>query len=298
MATSQSGLGLGLIVVFLGAAANAQAQTPEISFFADIRPTLMRENNRRTVLRWYDPNGHFSIVGVRLLFENGLRGTVTQRLQRIESSGDPDLLDEYYLEDQGSWRIGKQYLPFGLQGIIKESVLGASLNTNLVFEEVPIKIAVCDGGTGRTRGVIARIGDKAGISFAYGDHFGIQGTSLTPFQLPKDSLGQGRGWKLALGADFGLNFANVTVSGEWVSLRRGNTPLDLDSDLSDIKMTYRFRSSRATLSAAWSRSWDARRDNYRLEGVIPIDRKLSILPFIRYRNNRTTDLGVSARVRL
>ncbi len=149
--------------------------------------------------------------------------SVAQRLQRIPNDGDEEQLDQYYVEDPGLWRLGKQYLPFGRGLLLRESGRAARGDTNLIFQNLPISAAICDNGRDRTRGVFGRVGSTVGVSFAVGNNIGIQGTSLNAVRRPEDNPGAGRGYKFALGVDGAKRFWIFTVQGEVLALRRGHT---------------------------------------------------------------------------
>src|SRR5207253_1549758 len=120
---------------------------------------------------------------------------ISQKFAKIPNDPDRDLLDQYYLEDEGIWRIGKQYLPFGSGRFLHESVLAVRGDTQLVLEGLPIVAAAVDNGKGRQRGFVGRIGSRLGLSFALGSHFGINATSFTLVRRPEDSPGVGHGYK-------------------------------------------------------------------------------------------------------
>lgn len=275
----------------------AVSQTPDVAIFSDLRPTWSVENTNKSRFQWYDLQGRYSLIGFRLILEPGYRVSVSQRLQRIDNSGDPDSLDEYYIEDRGNWRIGKQYLPFGTRNMLRETALAARIDTRLVFDEVPIQIAYADAGPGRIRGVVARIGNSLGISAAVGNHFGIQSTALTQVQLPLDAPGRGRGYRLALGADATWDLKEAIIVAEWVMLKDGETSLDLDRNVSDIKFIWSIPHSSGRITTGWSRTWDLQKDFFHVEGEVPFNDKVTWIPFVRFDNQRLKDFGVSARIK-
>jgi hypothetical protein len=241
--------------------------------------------------------GHHSTVGVVLTLEPGFRLYIAQRLQRIDGDPDRDQLDEFYLEDPGNWRIGRQYLPFGQKNIMRESVRGGEADTQLVLAALPISIMACDGGRGRQRGVVGRIGGRFGVSFAVGNHFGISGSALNQIRNSFDSPGPGRGHQVLVGGDYVYGFGAYTVSAEYVALRHGETDLDPNQDISDLRITFRSLGPRFKVTGAWSREWDTNQDFYRIEGEVPVGNKLSILPFLRFSGGQWQDFGITARIR-
>src|SRR5688572_31745900 len=106
----------------------------------DVNPHFRINADGDSNFRWYDPLGKHSTVGLSMILEPGFRVVVTEKLQRMPT--DNDQLDEYYIEDEGNWRVGKQYLPFGRQTLLHESVQGGRVDTNLIIEGLPISFAV------------------------------------------------------------------------------------------------------------------------------------------------------------
>ena len=287
-----------LTLVCICLAGGVTAQTPEVAIFADLRPTLRVETGQTNRIRWYDLQGNYSVIGFYMILETGNRVKVTQRLEKIVGGGDPDNLDEYYIESRGNWRIGKQYLPFGQQNILRETAPALRYDTQLLFDAVPMHIAVADNGKDLTRGVVARIGREVGASVAVGNNFGIQGSSLTQFHRPEDALGKGRGYRTVYGLDGAFPAWGNTVEGEWVYLRDGETDLDEDRNLTDVRFRFATPKTNYVITVAWSRSWNENRDIYRATAELPINAKVSWEPFIRFRGLDWKDFGLTARVRL
>ena len=287
-----------MAVGWIIAGAAAMAQSPDVSVFADLRPTISFSSSEDTRLRWYDTSGRHSLVGFRIILENGGRMYVAQRLQKMPGDADPDSLDEWFIELPPEWRAGKQYLPFGQKNIVREAVPAIRFNTTLVFDAVPIEIAYCDAGDERPRGIVGRVGNpNLGVSVATGQHFGIQGTSFTQFRDPGMAAGKGRGYQLMYGIDGSLKFGIATISGEYVALREGETNKDADADLTDFRARFSLPMTGWFAEAAWSRSWQDKQDIYRLSAEIPAADKVSIQPFVRFDHRGFHDGGVVARLR-
>ncbi len=279
-------------------AALSQAQTPEVAIFAELTPTWSANAGQTNLLRWYDAQGRYSVIGMHMVLETGNILKVTQRLEKIDNGGDPDSLDEAYIESRGTWRIGKQYLPFGTQNMMRETVPALRYDTILVIAALPIKIAVSDNGVGLTRGVAARVGDSVGVSYAVGDHFAIQGTSLTQIRRPENAPGNGRGYDRAWGVDLSRRWAGGTLEFEWVSLRNGATPTDLEMDISDLRFRFLTPVSNLPLALSWVREWETHNDWYSLSGDIAISRSLVWQPFVRFNGLDWQDFALSAKLRL
>lgn len=280
----------------LGIAAGCLAQTPDVAIFSELRPSVTFQNGERPLLRWYDIDGRSSVVGFKLALENGSRVKVSQRLQRIP--GDPDPLDEYFIDLRSEWKIGKQYIPFGRRMIVREALPAVSFNTSLVFDGLPIEIAAFDGGKNYPRGVSFRAGRSVGISAGIGNHLVIQGSSLTPFQHTSDAAGKGRGYRAMYGLDATLAMKGWNLGLEWVSLREAETALDGNQDLSDIRARIKFSDINTTIEAGWARSWIGGTDTFRLGAEVSAGPKATILPTVRFDKRGFKDICLSAFIKL
>ena len=276
----------------------AHGQNADLAIFLDVRPTLSFRSEGDATWNWYDGNGRTSLVGLHIILDNANRVYIAQRLQRFPGTGDPDSIDEYYMEDTGRWRVGKQVLPFCSRTVLRETVAALRVDTHLLFSEAPLSLAYCDAGPGRERGIVGRIGRVFGVSFARGNNFGIQASSLTQFRPPEDSTGKGRGYGSVWGADGTVAIGSYRLEGEWLMLRDGATALDTDADLSDLRLVVGIPRSGDTLTGAWARDWSAGKDYFRLEGQFEIANKVTLVPFVRYDGRVLRNAGFSIRVKL
>jgi hypothetical protein len=284
----------GTILVFSLFAA-ARAQTPDVVIRVDVNPHSKIDRDGVSAFRWYDSLGKHSTVGLSMILETGYTLFVTERIQRMPS--DDEQLDEYYLEDEGSWRVGKQYLPFGRGMLLRESVQAIRGETNILLEGVPIVAAIYDGGPGRQRGGMARIGTWIGVSFAFGDHFGISGSSLAVVRDPDDAPGRGRGYQQALGLDFFKRIGLWRMNAEGVVLRGGETSVDEDKEVSDVAFTYQ-PNTRDSVTLGWSRDWSHKAEVLRVQGHLLINRGVWLEPIVRFRGGGFFDAGLSLRAKL
>lgn len=168
-------------VLLLGALTEpAYAQIPDVRFQLNAIGSFAATDPGSSNFRFYSVFGRPSVASLRFTLETGFTGFISQKLERIPRDGDPDQLDQAYLEDAGIWRVGKQVLPFGTTEILRETAIGARADTSLIFEGLPVAAVICDAGPGRQRGFVGRIGTRSyGFSLAVGHHFGIDGTSLS-----------------------------------------------------------------------------------------------------------------------
>lgn len=276
----------------------ATAQTPETIFAVDARPTFFLGDGRNAQLRWFDAYGRPSTVGIKGRFPDGKRFTVTQRLARHIGDGDPDQADEYFLESPGEWRIGKQLLPFGQKNLIRETALALRLDTDLVFDNAPISFAVVDAGRGRERGIIGRIGESFGLSFAFGEHFAIQDSSLSILRQDLRGFGKARGYQSIYGADTVIFADRFTFDFEVVALRQGHTNLDQDDFASDIRATYQLPNGRDRISAGWARQWRDAVDAWRIDGEFVLRDQIVLMPHVRFGSRGLGQFGTTVRFRL
>ncbi len=284
-----------LVVILAATAAFASAQLPDVRIKLDTTITYLSAYKGRTSLRFYNPLGRFSTVSLTAYLEPGFKAYVSQKLERIANDSDKEQLDEYYVEDPGIWKVGKQYLPFG-GSILHESVQAARADTNLIIEGFPIAAAYCDGGPGLQRGVVGRIGSRIGASFAIGRHFGIAGSALDYIRRPEDSPGAGRGWKQAFGTDVSKRTGIVTLRGEVVLLREGETEADQNLQVYDANVTLdptRYQS----LTFGWSRRMPERADFYRFMGSFIVTQNTRLEPMVRYRDDKLYDVSISMRIK-
>lgn len=283
-------LGLSLAASF------ARAQIPDIQVHLDVTLSLRGANDTPSLFQFYDVMGRPSILGLSFYTQQGFRAYAAEKLQPLPGDATNDPFDEYYFEDEGIWRVGKQYLPFGSGKILHESALAARGDTNLILENVPIAIALSDGGDGFERGVTGRIGSMIGASIAYGRHFGIAATSLDDIRRPEDAPGTGRGWMEAFGVDASKRFDRWTVRAEAVNFQKGETPLDSNTTLFESAATFEpVRGISTTLTV--TREMPDRVDFFRLSGAFAVIKRVTFEPMIRYRNGSLYDIVAQVRVR-
>ena len=278
------------------AGVRARAQAPDVVVHLDLLPSYRSSLGHGSSFRFYDAMGRVSTAGLSMILEPGFRVFVNERLQVIEGDGDTEQLEEYYVEDEGLWRLGKQYLPFARGGLVRESVTAARADTNLVLEGLPISAAVCEGGDGRPSGVIGRIGSRVGISIAVGKNFGISSRSFAAIRRPEDTPGQGNGYGKMLALDASRRVGSVVVGAEWVALRDGRSTLAPDREVADLTATYAPNRDRSYVLGL---SLDSRGSNpyLRVEAKIPVARGMWVEPLIKASGTRVTDFGVSVRLR-
>lgn len=274
----------------------ALAQTANVKIKIDATLCSRSEQYGPNSMRLYSTLGRPSTLGLSFYLEAGLRAYASQRLERIHGDPDRDLLDEYYIEDEGIWRLGKQYLPFGSGNILRENVNAARGDTNLIVEGIPVSVALCDGGPGLQRGLIGRVGGNIGFSAAIGSHWGIAPTALTYVRRPEDSPGKGSGWKNAWGADIYRKSGIFLLRGEGVLLRSPERPGSPDMNIGDFSATLepdRYRS----VTFGWTRLTPHRADYYRLMGTFWVSKGVVFEPMLRYLDSKLYDVSLSVRVR-
>lgn len=286
-----------IVLIAAGAAGCALAQTPNAQMKFDLVPTYITGLGENTRFRFFDVLGHYSTVGLSLAFEQGYHAYVSERLERIDRNPDTEQLDEYYFEDPGIWRLGKQYLPFGRQGLLRESVRAARGDTRLLFRDLPVAVAICDNGDKQARGIVGRIGSVIGLSFALGNDFGAQSTDFTVIRTPESAPGPGRGYRAAVGMDFARHWGMYTVQAEGIALRNGETPSDPNTEISDLLLTIQ-PSKWEALTLGFSREWGLAENVFRAQGRFLVTRDVWLEPIIRIKDGEFFDLGLTLHVRL
>ena len=299
-----------LALAFLGGL--ARAQSPDVRLSADLALTFNAGTAGPATGRLYTPLGRYSTVRIAALLESGLNVVVTQRLQRFAGDADDELLDEYYVEDPGIWRVGKQVLPFGPQatnrplsgvvGLLRESMRAARADTNLVFEGVPVSAAVFDGGVGRPRGAVARLGPRAyGVSAMVGEHIGVSGSALAVFRGAEGSPGPGAGWRQALGFDAAYRVGQDVFRVEGLALRnaegrdaRGRR--SGDRTILDLSFTRELR-RRDFVLVGLARDFDRDRNVLRFTANLRVRDNLAFEPTVVSEQGTPTRLALGVRAR-
>jgi hypothetical protein len=254
--------------------------------------------NVPTTLRFYDSLAHPSTVALTFELENGFRAYVSERFQRIPHDGDTEQLEQYYIEDPGIWRAGKQVLPFGKESLLRMTAKAASGQTTLAFKYIPVDVAICDDGDDLTRGVVGRIGTRSlGASFAVGRNLAIDSTCLSVIQSPEDAPGEGRGYQQAYGVDASHRMGQWRAQAEYVELLQGETSQDVNKDVSDVMFVLE-PSKYQSMTLGWCREWRSSLDMFRVGGSVWVTRDVWVEPMVRFRNGSFFDLGVSVRVKL
>jgi hypothetical protein len=280
----------------LGLASAANAQLPDVAIKLVGYLNIREGRHRTSGLEGYDALGHFSTIGLLVTTEPGLKVYVTEKLKQIPHDGDPNTLDEAYVEGEGSWRLGKQYLPFGNGMFLRESVLAVRSDADLQILDLPMSVAGCDGGSGRQRGVVVRIGGNIGASLAIGRRFGINATDFDLVRRPDEAPGPNRGFRAIGGLDFTQKDKAYTFRGELVRTQNGETSLDLTDTLWDLSVEYR-PSRFATFTLGTTHSALLRADFVRLAAAIRLTQNLFFEPMVRSKNGVFYDLNLGLHVK-
>ena len=285
-----------LILGAFAASRFAVAQIPDIQLHCDFTGSLRGSNNQPSLFQFYDVMGRPSTVSLSFFTQQGFRVYAAEKLQHLPGDPEGDPFDEYYFEDEGIWRIGKQDLPFGSGRIFRESALAARGDTNLIVDSVPITFALADGGDGYERGATGRIGSMIGASFAVGRHFGIPATSLDNIRRPEDALGKGRGWREVYGVDISRRISHWTLRAEGISFQKGETVLDPNLSVLELSASLDPKRGEST-TIAWTRTAPNRQDFYRIQGSFAVVKRVTFEPMVRFRDGSMYDIVLQMRVR-
>lgn len=286
-----------IVALLILVASIASAQAPDVVIKLDARLNYRTAPGSANTQRLYDSLGNYSIVSLGFTLEPGFRVHVGQKLQRFDGGKDSDLLDEYYIEDEGIWRVGKQYLPFGANRLVRESVIAARGDTSLVVEGLQIKGAYAQGENGRQKGAVVRMGGRLGISAFYGDHFGIDGTSFAQIRRPELAPGRNHGYKQAYAIDYSKGSGPFMLAFEGVAMRAPNDSADEEFEVFDLSATYT-PSKYQTYTLGWTRRTNPTDDFIRLQGSVFLTRNVFLEPMVRYKNGSVYDFNLAVRVKL
>lgn len=269
----------------------ALGQAPDVRIKGDVSFSYI--NNDGASLRTISPLFRYSTISLSTLSPLGFNILLSQRFSFLQDDADNEFFDEYYVEDSGSWRIGKQYLPFGGGQILRETALAARVDSNLIFEGLPLSLALVDAGKERQAGLIGRLGGRGyGFSAALGDHWGINGSALALFQTLGPGLGRGNGFQQAFGFDWNQRSGRLTTRYESVALRQSNVDGD-DLNLTDLSFTYDLGGRNSVLFGIS----DGRERWTRFGGTYNAKHGVTVEALTRALNGRIVESSVTLRVR-
>lgn len=272
------------------------AQLPDVRVKGDVSLGLASSNEYTLGGKSYTPLGRHSVLTLQALLPIGLKAILSERIQTIKNDSDTDQFDEYYIEDTGSWRIGKQYVPFGGGGFFRQSVLGVRLDSNIALGGVPFALAIVDEGTGKQYGAAGRIGARGlGFSFALGRHWGINSSSLSLVQSIQQPEGPGNGWKQAFGIDSNRRNGKFGYRTEFLVLRQPEGT-SVDKELGDFQVTYDLGHRHSAFAGASAVLGD-RNTFIRLGGTYTAAKGVSIEGMYRLQDRNFRDFSVFLRFR-
>lgn len=276
---------------------SACAQSPAVSFSADITPQVRFDGEGKTRFRLYDDTGELSRVRMNLSFHNGLQIRYFQKLARVDNDADDTGTEEFYLEDPNRWSLGKRYVPFGTSRLLREPAIGATAKVFLPVADIPLQVTAFDNGPGEQRGIAGRFGENPGVSFFVGEHFGIASTSLTQLRFPEDAPGEARGYRRALGVDFTLAAGGWQAVVEYVALRSPHKPEDDLLDVASLFISYQFPYG-PLVSVDAAVASDDPRSGIRCSAQIPLEKNLFLVPSLRLMSADGWRAALSMRIRL
>ncbi len=285
-----------LCLLAIAYACAVPAQQPQVSVNLDLWPTVRADRDGKFRFHWYDDTGHHSVVSVTMLTEVGFRAFVSQRLELIAGDADNEYLNEFYVEDTGYWRVGKQLIPFGLESLERELVTAARADTRFALGGWPLKIAWCGGNIGLPTGYVARVGRSLGLSIASGRHFGVSGLAFQELRRPEDSPGRGRGYREMYGADLTHRVGRLRLEAEWVRTRRGHSAEDVDNDYALARLVYTL-SGEQSVALTLAHDFDAGSDHYRLRHSLLVHDRLEAFQQLRWREASITEASLGLRIR-
>ncbi|MFN3685078.1 MAG: hypothetical protein ACK41F_14255 [Fimbriimonadaceae bacterium] len=288
----------GSAAVLFGCLAGAAiAQTPQVSAQLEAGLTYRSVSGGDTTVRSYDSLSRPSTVRLSLALETGWNLVVRERFEKLPNDPDSEAMLEYYLEDPGLWRVGKQALPFGSGFLCPMYAKAAAGFFPLPLGGVPVAAALVDDGGGRPQGVVLRAGRTLGLSVGVGRYLGVGSQTLAVFRNPDEALGRGRGYRSAFALDAARRFGVWWVGVEHVRLWDGETEADRTVDATDAWARLEPSRYRALL-LGYTREWNEGTEVLRAGGSFLVVRNVWFEPLVRYRDGRFQDLGLTMRVKL
>ena len=274
----------------------ASAQIPDVKIKGDFSLGLVSSKDFSLGAKSYTVLGRYSTFSLQATLPVGLKVFLSERSETITNDPDQESFDEYYVEDPGSWRVGKQYIPFGSGGFFRQSVLSARVDSKLLLEGLPLSIAFVDGGKGRQYGISGRVGSRGlGVSFCIGRHWGINSTALGLTQSLQAPEGIGNGWKQAYGIDLNRRSGKVTYRTEVLLLSEAEGT-STDKELGDIQVGYDL-GHRHSANFGISKSFGDTDILYRFGGVYNVAKGVQIESLYRLTNGNFRDFSVFVRIR-
>jgi len=270
------------------------AQLADVRLRGDISVGVVKSDGIQ--LASVTPLGRFSTLGLQAMLPVGVRINVIQRVSGFKNDVDDDGFDEYSIEDQGSWKVGKQYLPFGGGTLLRETAIAARIDSSLIFEGLPLALALVDQGSGRQYGVSARVGSRGqGVSVAFGKHFGINGTSFAV--VNRSSTGEHSGWGRMYGADWNRRFGRFNAKVEGVILRAPEANQN-DEEWLDLSLGYDLGiNKRHSVLVGATSEIGTNLIFYRVQGVYTAQKGVQLEGLYRQNSNGFLDFSIFLRLK-
>ena len=274
----------------------ASAQAPDVKIKGDFSLGLVSSKDFSLGAKSYTVLGRYSTFSLQATLPIGLKVFLSERSETITNDPDKESFDEYYVEDEGLWRVGKQYIPFGGGGFFRQSVLAARVDSKLLLEGLPLSVAFVDGGKGHQYGLAGRLGGRGlGISFCLGRHWGINSTALGLTQSLQTPEGVGNGWKQAFGIDLTRRTGKVNYRSEVLILNEAEGS-SVDKELGDFQIGYDLGHRHSALFGV-SKSFGEKDLLYRFGGVYNAAKGVQIESLYRLTNGNFRDFSMFVRIR-
>ncbi len=272
------------------------AQAPDVKIKGDLSLGMTSSNDFSLGAKSYTPLGRYSTISLQAMLPIGLKVFLSERSGTITNDTDRDSFDEYYVEDPGLWRVGKQYLPFGGGGFFRQTVLAARVDSKLLIDGLPVSVAFVDGGKGHQYGIVGRIGGRGlGLSFCLGSHWGINSTALSLTQSMEAPEGVGNGWKQAFGFDIGRRTGKLNYRTEILLLREAEGT-SVDKELGDFQISYDLGHKHSALFGV-SKSFGETNLQFRFGGTYNAAKGVQLESLYRTTNGQFRDFSVFLRFR-
>lgn len=286
-----------LILALACAATSASAQVASLKATLDLHLVYQQLGSEQSTFHTYTPQGQFSLFVLTAQTYQGFKIYVSQPLERVSNDPDRDSLQNYYIEDPGVWRVGKQFMKFGAGEIIRDNALAVRSDQVISNWGLPISVIACSSGRYLPTGVIVNIGGNYGVSVAVGENFSISTTSLLNVRLASDSPGLGNGYRRIYDAWYRVNVPHYQYWIEAAALRQGNSALATDDFVSSTGVTF-FADANRSFTFSISHDSAQRADFFALASQFKLSKNVSLSPFVRFKNGNMFDASLSLNIQI
>lgn len=281
----------------LSFASLSMGQVASLKATLDLHLAFQQLENDQSTFHTYNPLGQFSLFVLTAQTYQGFKIYVSQPLERVSHDPDQDSLQNYYIEDPHVWRVGKQFMKFGAEHIIRDNALAVRSDQVIANWGLPVSVIACDSGKGLPTGVIVNLGGNYGASIAVGDNFSISTTSLLNVRLLSNSPGLGNGYRRIYDGWYKVDVPHYQYWVEAAALKQGNSALAADDFVTSLGVTF-MPDPKRSFTFSLSHDSGQRADFFALSSRFLLSKNVSLTPFVRFKNGDLFDASLSLDIQI